>query len=334
MFTSSPFCFIKVSRTLIKGVADFGIAMEIKLDQSGTPFDLGHTLECGQAFRWEMLGGWWYGVIKGEVIKIKQVGDKLQFQSFPEEVNADFILNYFRFDDNLPLIISEINKDEHIRKAIQHFCGLRITRQEPWECLISYICATYKNIPAIKQMIHNLCKRFGRKIAFDGYSFYTFPKPSDLVEARLEDLRRCKLGYRVKRVLETSRIISDGELDLEALRQVDYEKAKLELLSLPGVGHKVAECVLLFSLGKLQAFPVDVWMKKIILEFYPEFFTQLFIENVSKRSSLTDREYEKISNFGKDYFGFYAGYAQEYLYHWKRLESNIKKENKGAHVRV
>jgi len=294
--------------------------MEIKLTQSITPFNLGHTLKCGQTFRWEILGGWWYGVVKGKGIKIKQVGDKLQFQSFPEEVNADFILNYFRFDDNLPLIISEINKDEHIRKAIQHFCGLRITRQEPWECLISYICATYKNIPAIKEMIRNLCRRFGRKTAFDGYSFYTFPKPNDLAEARLEDLRKCKLGFRAKRVLETSRIINNGELDLEALRQVNYEEAKPELLKLPGVGHKVADCVLLFSLDKLEAFPVDVWVKKIVLEFYPKFFTRLFMKNVSKRGSLTDHDYEKFSGFGKEYFGAYAGYAQEYLYHWKRYQ--------------
>ena len=299
--------------------------MEIKLDQSVTPFNLRHTLECGQAFRWEIFGGWWYGVVKEKVVKIRQVGDKLQFQSFPERVNADFIQSYFRLNDNLPRILSEINKDEHIRKAIQHFCGLRITRQEPWECLISYICATNKNIPAIKQMIHNVCKRFGRKIAFNGYSFYTFPKPNDLAEARLEDLRGCKLGFRARRVSETSRIINDGELDFESLGQMDYEKAKLKLLRLPGVGHKVADCVLLFSLDKIEALPVDVWVKKIILEFYPRFFTQSFIENVSKRGSLIDHDYEKFSDFGKKYFGAYAGYAQEYLFHSKRIESTIKK---------
>ena len=308
--------------------------MEIKLDQSVNPFNLTHTLHCGQAFRWKMLGDWWYGVVRGKVIKMRQVGDKLQFQSFPEKVNPDFMQNYFRLDDDLPFVLSEINKDEHIRKAIQRLHGLRITRQEPWECLISYICATYKNIPAIKEMIHNLCKQFGRKIAFDGYSFYTFPKPSDLARARLDHLRRCKLGFRAKRLLETSKIINNGELDLEALRQADYEKAKLELLRLPGVGHKVADCVLLFSLDKLQAFPVDVWMRKIILEFYPKFFDQSFIERLSKKGSLTDRDYQRLGDFGREYFGAYAGYAQEYLFHWKRSESDIRNRKiKGAHVR-
>jgi len=297
--------------------------MEIKLDQLVTPFNLRHTLECGQAFRWEWLGDWWYGVAQDKVIKIRQVGDKLLFQSFPERVNADFIQNYFRLDDNLLSILSEINKDEHIRKAIQQFYGLRITRQEPWECLISYICATYKNIPAIKEMIHNLCREFGRKMTFDGYSFYTFPKPSDLAEARIEDIKECKLGFRARRVLETSRIIKNGEFDLEALRRVNYEKAKLELLELPGVGHKVADCVLLFSLDRLQAFPVDVWMKKIIWEFYPKFWDQPFIESASLKNSISHRDYEKFSSFGKKYFGPYAGYAQEYLFHWKRSEQVI-----------
>jgi N-glycosylase/DNA lyase len=292
--------------------------MEIKLDQLITPFNLRHTLECGQTFRWKRLGDWWYGVVRGKVIKIKQVGDKLQFQSFPERVNAGFIQNYFRLDDDLPFILSEINKDEHIRKAIQKFYGLRIIRQEPWECLISYICATYKNIPAIKEMIRYLCRQFGRKIAFDGYSFYTFPRSTDLAEASIEDIRKCKLGFRARRVLETLKIINSGELDLETLRRVDYEEAKLELLGLPGVGYKVADCVLLFSLDRLQAFPVDVWIKKIILEFYPKFFNQSFIENLSKKGSITHHDYKKLSDFGKTYFGSYGGYAQEYLFYWKR----------------
>ena len=298
--------------------------MEIKLDQLVTPFNLTHTLECDQAFRWKRLDDWWYGVVREKVIKIRQVGDKLQFQSFPERVDIDFVQNYFRLDDNLPSILSEINKDEHIRKAIQRSYGLRIIRQETWECLISYICATYKNIPAIKGMIHNLCRQFGRKVTFNGYSFYTFPKPSDLAEASIENIRECKLGFRARRVLETSKIINNGKLDLEVLRQVDYEKAKLELLGLPGVGHKVADCVLLFSLDWLQAFPVDVWMKKIILELYPKFFSQSFIESVSQKSSISHHDYEKFSNFGKKYFGAYAGYAQEYLFHWKHSAGNIK----------
>jgi len=288
--------------------------MEIKLDQSTITFDLEHTLRCGQLFRWEKRGDWWYGVVRDKVVKIRQIKDRLVFQTFPERVNADFIKNYFRLDDDLPLILSRIGKDEHIGEAIQCFRGLRISRQEPWECLISYICATYKNIPAIKNMILNLSKRFGRKVTFNSHHFYTFPKPSDLAHASLEEIRECKLGFRAERVLETSKIVDRRKLNLEELRKKGYEKAKHELLSLPGVGQKVADCILLFSLDKLEAFPVDIWIKRIILDFYPDYFEDSFVERISGKSSIAPGEYKTISSFGRRYFGEYAGYAQEYLF--------------------
>ena len=292
--------------------------MKIQLDRSIVPFSLEHTLRCGQLFRWEKLGDWWYGVVEDKVVKIRQIADRLMFQTFPEKINAEFIENYFRLDDDLPSILSQIDKDEHIRRAIQRFHGLRISRQEPWECLISYICATYKNIPAIKNMILNLSKRFGRKITFNGHDFYTFPKPGDLAHASLEEIRSCGLGFRAERVLETSKILDRGEFILEDLRKMDYEKAKQELLSLPGVGQKVADCVLLFSLDKLEAFPVDIWMKRVALDFYSSYFERSFIERISSKSSIAPREYEAISSFGREYFGKYAGYAQEYLFHLSR----------------
>jgi N-glycosylase/DNA lyase len=294
--------------------------MEIQLDRSTVPFSLEHTLRCGQLFRWEKLGDWWCGVVEDKVVKIRQIADKLMFQTFPEKTTAEFIENYFRLDDNLLSILSQINKDEHIRKAIQRFHGLRISRQEPWECLISYICATYKSIPAIKNMILNLSKRFGKKMTFNGHDFYTFPKPSDLAHASLEEIRSCKLGFRVQRVLETSKILDRGEFKLEDLRKMGYEKARQKLLSLPGVGQKVADCVLLFSLDKLEAFPVDIWIKRMVLKFYLNYFEHPFIERVSSKSSITPWEYETIGSFGRKYFGKYAGYAQEYLFSLSRKQ--------------
>jgi N-glycosylase/DNA lyase len=289
--------------------------MKIQLDRSTVPLSLDHTLGCGQLFRWEKLGDWWYGVVKGTVVKIRQIADKLMFQTFPEKMNTEFIENYFRPDDNLPSILSQIDKDEHMRRAIQRFHGLRISRQEPWECLISYICATYKNIPAIKNMILNLSKQFGREITFNSHDFYTFPEPSDLAHASLEEIRSCGLGFRAERVLETSKILDRGGFDLEDLRKMDYEKARQELLALPGVGQKVADCVLLFSLDKLEAFPVDIWIRRAVIGFYPSHFEHSFIERVSGRSSITPREYKTLSSFGREYFGKkYAGYAQEYLF--------------------
>jgi len=295
--------------------------MEIKLDLSVMPFNLEHTLQCGQLFRWEKIGDCWYGVVKEKIIKIRQSDDTLQFQIFPSETDIEFLQLYLRLDDNLPHILSQIKKDETIKKAIHLSYGLRIIRQEPWECLISYICATYKNISAIKKMIQNLSKTFGRKIRFENRSFYTFPKPSDLARANLKKLKNCGLGFRANSILDAAKIVESGDFDLEALRKMDYEKAKQELLSLPGVGNKVADCILLFSLDKSEAFPVDVWIKRVVLEFYSKSFDSEFVEKVSEKKSLTTNEYLKISEFGREYFGAYAGYAQEYLFHWKRLLS-------------
>ncbi len=294
--------------------------MEIKLDRSTVPFSLEHTLNCGQLFRWEKLDDWWYGVVADRVIKIKQSGERLIFQVFPETPNQGFIENYLRLDDNLPSILSEISKDEHMREAIRLFCGLRISRQEPWECLISYICATYKSIPAIKKMIFNISRRFGKKLTFDGYDFYTFPKPTDLAQTSPKHLRSCGLGFRAERVLETTKIVDRGEFSLASLKSMDYGAARRELLVLPGVGPKVADCVLLFSLEKLEAFPIDVWMKRAATNLYASHFDSSFIKRVSSKSSVTPKEYGIISSFGREYFGRYAGYAQEYLFHLLRTQ--------------
>jgi N-glycosylase/DNA lyase len=294
--------------------------MEIHLDSATAPFNLEHTLNCGQLFRWEKLGEWWYGVVADRVIKIMQIGDKLIFKGFPEEAKQEFIKKYLRLDDDLPSIYSKIIKDEHVKRAIKLFYGLRISRQEPWECLISYICATYKNIPAIKKMISNISQRFGKKISFDGYEFYTFPQPLDLTRTNPKDLRSCGLGFRAERVLETAKILERGDLSLEALINMDYRNAKRELLSLPGVGPKVADCVLLFSLEKLEAFPVDVWMKRAATKLYANHFDSTFVERVSCKGSITLKQYEAINAFGREYFGRYAGYAQEYLFHLLRKQ--------------
>ncbi len=294
--------------------------MEIKLDKSTAPFNLERTLNCGQLFRWQKLGDWWYGVVADRVIKIKQRSEGLIFQIFPETPNQVFIDNYLRLDDDLPSILSEISKDEHMRKAIDLFCGLRICRQEPWECLISYICATYKNIPAIKKMVNSIAQRFGTKLTFDGYDFYAFPKQNDLAQACPKDLRSCGLGFRAERVLQTAKLVDSGEISLESLKSIEYGDARRKLLSLPGVGQKVADCVLLFSLEKLEAFPIDVWMKRAATTIYTSHFDSSFIKRVSSKSSLTTTEYGVIGSFGREYFGRYAGYAQEYLFHFLRTQ--------------
>jgi len=292
--------------------------MQIELDLSRTPFNLDHTLLCGQTFRWQKQSGWWVGIVSHVALKVRQDDDILESKASFDDVNTGFLERYFRLDDDLPMIYSKIAKDQHVRKAVRRFHGLRLVRQEPWECLISYICATFKNIPAIKQMIHNLSKRFGRPIMFDAQKLYTFPEPEILAEASLADLKLCKLGYRAVNVRETARLICRGKFDLESLRIMPYREAKKMLLSLPGVGPKVADCVLLFSLGKLEAFPIDVWMKRVILKCYSQYFDTGFVDKIRSKKGLSTREYQALYDFGRGYFGEYLGYAQEYLYHYKR----------------
>jgi len=290
----------------------------MRLDLSRKPFNLEHTLGCGQAFRWERVGVWWYGVVSEKVLKVSQNGSYLLFESHPRGVDAEFLSGYFRLDDDLPLILSEINKDEHVGAAISRFYGLRIMRQDPLECLISYICATNKNIPAIKSMISRVCERFGEAVEFEERRFFTFPKPAVLAGARVKELRRCGLGFRAERVLRVSQMANEGELDLESLHRMSYGDARREFLGLPGVGPKVADCVLLFSLDKLMAFPVDVWMKRIVLDYYARYFERGFVDRVLNKGGLSRRDYETIGDFGRGYFGEYAGYAQEYLFHFMR----------------
>ncbi|MBS7647967.1 MAG: DNA glycosylase [Candidatus Bathyarchaeia archaeon] len=281
------------------------------------PFDLDLTLRCGQAFRWEKNGEWWYGIVTDKPFKVRQNGNMLEF----ENISSDFVEKYFGLRDDLPLILTQIAKDRHVEEVVKALKGLRILRQDPWECLISYICATYKSIPAIKQMLFNLSKKFGEKRVFENRVFYSFPTPQRLAKTSLRELACCGLGYRGKYVAETAKRIADGELHIEMLRAESFENARKALLTLPGVGPKVADCVLLFSLEKLEAFPVDVWIKRVIIKYYTNHFKNDFLRRISFKKSLTNAEYEKISFFGRKYFGSYAGYAQEYLFHFERIRA-------------
>ncbi|UCH01784.1 MAG: hypothetical protein JSV20_08090 [Candidatus Bathyarchaeota archaeon] len=205
---------------------------QIILNQN-TPIALDHTLNCGQVFRWRKKGNYWYGVVKDTVVKLRQDQNKLIFKTYPEDITADFLIKYLRLEDNLPLILSKIDKDPIIKSAIKHSYGLRIIRQDPWECLISYICATFSNLIRIKQMIQYLSKKFGKELIYDGYKFYSFPKIEDLVEAELKDLLNCKLGFRAKYIQKTSMYVNTYKIHLNSLYRLPYNKAKKELLDIP-----------------------------------------------------------------------------------------------------
>jgi N-glycosylase/DNA lyase len=285
----------------------------MRLDVS---FDLDFSLCCGQVFRWKKIGEWWYGVTGEKVFKIRQLGAELDF----ENVTKEFVTCYFGLNDDLEQISRCIGRDDYIRKALRRFEGLRIVRQDPWECLISFICATYKSIAAIELMLSKLSVKLGEKKAFDGLDFYTFPTVEKLAFASENGLRECGLGYRVKYVQATAKKIYESKIELESLKTLPYLEARKTLVEFPGVGLKVADCVLLFSLEKLEAFPVDVWVKRVILNHYANQLPEALVKKLSTHDSLSNGEYEKLSAFGRSYFGRYAGYAQEYLYHYERTQ--------------
>jgi N-glycosylase/DNA lyase len=285
----------------------------MRLDVS---FDLDFSLCCGQVFRWKKTGDWWYGVVGNNVCKIRQCGNKLEYQGASE----DFVRNYFGLNDDLEQISQSISKDDFVRKALSKFEGLRIVRQVPWECLISFICATYKSIAAIELMLRKISEKYGEKRVFDGCDFYIFPTVERLANASENGLRECGLGYRAKYVQETAKIIYNENVDLENLKALSYLEARKKILEFQGVGLKVADCVLLFSLEKMEAFPVDVWVKRVILNHYPDQFPDELVKKMRIHDSLTNGEYEKIGAFARDYYGRYAGYAQEYLYHYERTQ--------------
>jgi N-glycosylase/DNA lyase len=260
------------------------------------PFDLGLTLSCGQVFGWVRDGATWRGVVGQNVIRIAQKGDRITFSG----ADPDFIRHYFSLDVDLPEILSSIDRDPVIHYAISHCSGLRIIRQPPWECLASFICATYSNIPGIKKRVRLLCRHLGAPLSPEHPGFFSFPSPTAVAETETCTLTGCSLGYRAGYIRETARVLAADPGWEERIAALPFRNAREDLMRLKGVGKKVADCVLLFAFGKWESFPVDVWIKRIMTSCYPE--------------CRDLRTYDQISNFGQVYFGEYAGYAQEYLY--------------------
>jgi N-glycosylase/DNA lyase len=234
-----------------------------------------------------------YCLIAGDkIIKLKQEGNVLFF----EGCSRKFINNYLALEEDYGRIIKSLQKDKFVAEAIKRYRGLRICRQDPWECLISFICSSASNIPKIQKNISKLAQSFGRKIKNKAHAFPT----RDEIKS-LRTIRSCGCGFRSPYIFEAAK--KADEKWLNSLRKLPYETAKKELMKLNGVGEKVADCVLLFSLGFGEAFPVDVWVKRVMEELY---------FNNKKTSE------KKIREFARKKWGKHAGYAQEFLYHYRR----------------
>ena len=261
-------------------------------------FSLNHTLNSGQLFRYINFGDHYLIHAGSRLFKVWQKGGRIFFEGVGEE----FISRFFRLDDDLKGIYRQIGKDPFIGMAIELYRGLRLMRQDPWECLVSFLCSSAKNIPHIKCILEQLCRHYGQSVSLDNYRGYGFPSPDQITRGR--DLEKIKAGFRARYLLEIS--MRAKLIDLEELRKLEYRDAKKELMALPGVGEKIADCVLLYSLGFNEAFPMDTWIRKAMRKGY------------YKGKNLPDRE---IREFAQGYFGKYAGYAQQYLYHFMRNQA-------------
>ena len=275
-----------------------------------TNINIHETINSGQIFLWENYGNEWFVIDGDDIIMGKQT--PFEIITFSKTTKK-----FFREDDNYQKILKNITKDKIVKEAVNHYPGLRVTRQDPFQCCISFIVSANSNIPNIRMRLGKLCKKFGKKIRFQKREFFLFPEPKRLANSTLQDLQECKLGYRSKYVLDSSRAIASGEIDFDELKKMSYDESKKLLLKLPGIGDKVADCVMLFSLEKLEAFPVDTWILKILQKYYSNNFC-IDKKNISKK------RYENIHQHILDHFGKYAGYSQQFLYKMER-DLNEKK---------
>jgi N-glycosylase/DNA lyase len=257
-------------------------------------FDLVSTLECGQVFHWVREGDGYVGTIGEKPVRVQQCGDSLVVEGVTDEVARD----YFALDHPLPGICATFPADPAMTAAAEFCHGMRIVRQPAWECLATFITSS------MKQMSHAIRRRFGTRVLLGGRELFSYPTPERLAAASEAELRECRLGFRAKTLLGSARMIASGEVDLARVAALDDAAARAELCRLPGVGEKVANCALLFGFGRLAAFPIDVWIERVLRSIY-----------FPRKRKVTTR---RLREFSASHFGAYGGYAQQYLFHHAR----------------
>ena len=265
-------------------------------------FNLADTIECGQTFSWIKEGNGYLNADIGQVVYVEQHGSKLHYETSGNRVD---LRNLFRLADPLPQIQKAIAKDEYMKKSIDFAPGLRLVSDEFFPCLISFILSIQSNIPRMHGCMSSLRENYGTPYRFRGKTIFGFPTPRQLIRASEEQLRALMFGWRAGFIVKATSSILSGGFDLTELAETTYEDAHRRLKTIHGVGDKVADCVCLFSLGFLEAFPIDVWIERVINEQY-----ELF--------SSAGKSYGRKSEAARNYFGRYAGYAQEYLYNYAR----------------
>ena len=273
-------------------------------------FEPKHIFDCGQCFRWnEMADGSYTGTFGRNVLNVKKENKEIRFKGLVDGNIEDICNKYFDLDRDYEKIKKDLSKiDNNMKTSINYGEGIRLLNQDLWETIISFIISANNNIPRIKGIIDRISKTYGEKIVWEGKEYYTFPTPKQLSKATIEDLRKLGLGFRDVRVYETTKIINAKKVDLEKLHKEENTQHVREiLLTLPGVGPKVADCILLFStLKRLEVFPIDVWVRRVINELYIKNENE---EKVNKK---------EIEQLAKQKYGNLAGIAQQYFFYWKR----------------
>ncbi len=278
--------------------------------ENATSFEPKHIFDCGQCFRWdEEADASYTGIVKNNVINVKKVDNSVVFKSVGADNLEQLVIDYFDLNRNYEKIKNELSKvDEYLANSINYGNGIRILNQDLWETIISFIISANNNIPRIKGIINRMSQKYGTEIIWNEKKYYTFPTAENLSKATVEDLRGLGLGFRDVRVYNTTHKILEKQVNLKELYQEkDTQKVRNILLTLDGVGPKVADCILLFStLKRFDVFPIDVWVRRVMNELY--------IKNEDE-TKVNKKDIEKLA---KEKYGNLEGIAQQYLFYWKR----------------
>jgi N-glycosylase/DNA lyase len=282
-------------------------------------YDLAATLDSGQVFRWRQNGNSWEGIVGEHFVRLTQTPGGIRAETAAPVADWQWLRDFLQTETDLAAVLKTFPDDEPMRAAVAACRGLRLLRQEPWECLASFILSSTKQIVQIRQIIALLCERFGEPMNSVGAARcavrtsqrdvptfqFSFPTPQRIAAATEAELRACKMGFRAPSLLAAARQAAEGRLDLERLRQLPLAEARTELMRLRGVGGKIADCVLLFACGFDAAFPVDVWIERALRQLY------------FPRRRPTEK---RLRQFAATHFGPRAGYAQQYLFHYMRTK--------------
>jgi N-glycosylase/DNA lyase len=265
--------------------------------------NLENTINSGQVFLWTKQKEFWYGINGQDVLKIDSMGKITSYS------NKKY--DFFRNNDDIKKIIKSISKDKTTKIAVKKYLGLRLVRQDPFQCFISFIVSSNSNIQKIKSSLEKISMKFGKKIQFESNEFYLFPEPKKIANATIQEIQNCGVGYRAKFIIDAAKMVESKQIDFDYLKKSNYQDAKEIILTVPGIGNKVADCILLFSLDKLDAFPLDRWMIRILEKYYLDKFEL-------ETKSITDKQYDTLHEKIVKYFGPYAGYAQQFLFKMER----------------